>query len=108
MTAGSFSAVIITTVLLTIAAIAQHNGRNEAFERIMMGDHAADVISLLGEPDSTRNCGSTLYWGGDHKPLDANNGRCVVEYFYASSPGGWSVGFDNVEKVVSKYVYVSP
>ncbi len=108
MTATSFSVVMIAGILLAIATIAQHNGRNEAFERIILGDHAAHVVSLLGEPDSTRDCGPTLYWGGDHKPLGANNGQCVVEYFYASSPGGWSVGFDCAEKVISKYAYVSP
>jgi len=108
MTATSFSVVMLAAVLLAITAIAQHNGRNGVFERIFLGDYAIDVVSLLGEPDSTRNCGPTLYWGGDHKPLGANNGQCVVEYFYASSPGGWSVGFDSTEKVVSKYAYVSP
>ena len=109
MTNSKYLAVLfVAVVLLAVITIVRHNASSAAFERIEKGQSALEVISLMGDADDIRDCGSTLYWGGDHKPLGPNVGQCVVEYFYAASPGGWSVGFDDADRVVSKYAYVSP
>jgi hypothetical protein len=78
-----------------------------AFESIEIGATASAVLDLMGNPEETRACGENLYWGGDNRPLGRTDGTCVDEYYYGYIPGGWSVGFDESNRVVSKYVYVS-
>ena len=88
--------------------LAQQRADNDAFVAIEMGDSTLEVVNALGQPDAIRDCSENMYWGGDHKPLGKNDGRCNSEYYYGSMPGGWSVGFSEAGEVVSKYAYVSP
>ncbi len=104
----AFLIFVAAIVVYAFAHFAQQRANSEAFDAIEMGDSTLDVVNVLGEPDAIRECSENLWWGGDHKPLGKNDGRCVDEYYYGSMPGGWSVGFSESGEVVAKYAYVSP
>lgn len=98
--------------LMLAALLANHiisqRADSAAFEEIKLGESISTVVAVLGEPDEVRSCSETLFWGDDSRQLGSNDGRCTQEYYYASVPGGWSVGFSGSGEVVAKYAYVSP
>jgi hypothetical protein len=109
MKRGSTILFTLTVVLVAVVAMffVRGNQLQAAFESIEIGATASSVTASMGKPEEIRPCSENLYWGGDDKPLGRNDGTCVVEYYYGYIPGGWSVGLDASERVVSKYVYVS-
>jgi hypothetical protein len=87
----AFLFLVIAVVAYAFAHFAQQRTDSVAFVAIEMGDSTLDVVNALGEPDAIRECSENLWWGGDHKPLGKNDGRCVDEYYYSSMPNGWDV-----------------
>lgn len=102
------STLILGVAVFVVTACNRQHDQSGAFDAIELGDSSAEVVAALGEPDEIRSCSDSLYWGGDHNPIGRNDGRCIEEYYYASMPGGWSVGFSDAGEVVAKYTYVSP
>ena len=100
--------MVFVLLALAVIGLVRQKGNSARFDRIERGDSVAEVVSELGKPDEIRDCGEFLYWDGDHEPIGSNDGQCVLEYYYGSAPGGWSVGFNEDNKVVAKYAFVSP
>lgn len=67
----------------------------------------ADVLSELGPPDSTEQCGKWLWWGGDGNYLGENKGKCVEWIRYNFFLHAYGIGFNEEGNVVSKYQYFS-
>jgi hypothetical protein len=87
----------------TASAALQEN----SFEAIQENASRASVVSVLGKPDSVRECGSGLWWGDDSQYRGPNAGRCVTEERYEYFLTAYGVGYSKDGRAVSKYRYVS-
>jgi hypothetical protein len=98
-------------LLIPIAAVAYAVERNIAlkkgFDEINPGALRAEVIRRLGKPSSSHSpCEDSTTW------LDRqiDKSRCVVEIRYEAPflPKYWMIGFDQADRAIAKYEYVSP
>ncbi|MEO1020400.1 MAG: hypothetical protein AAFY56_22325 [Pseudomonadota bacterium] len=105
---ASFVIAFLLLAAIPVVHIVQQKSDRSSFEEIDRGDSKKEIVDVMGQPDEVRSCPDTLFWGGDHKRLGPNNGQCVEEFYYSSTPGGWSVGFSDEGQAVHKYEYVSP
>ena len=107
--------VWIFTFSLVIALIAIYSSRyfyretkvDNFFTSVKKGDRKLDLITSLGTPDSTGQCGKWLWWGDDSKYIGENKGECVEWIRYNFFLHAYGFGFSKDGKIVSKYQYFS-
>jgi hypothetical protein len=82
-----------------------------AYSQIGRGDSQQHVIGLLGQPRRISGRPDNIAWDSEAS-IHANHGECVREFWYAPrltiSGDMWTIGFDDHDRVVSKYTYRSP
>jgi hypothetical protein len=76
------------------------------FQLVAVGMSRAQVVDLLGRPRSEIDCNAA----GPFKPWQRPD--CAEAYLYPSwgqplIPGEWVVWFDNTDKAIDKYHFVS-
>jgi hypothetical protein len=77
-------------------------------ENIIKGEDKASIINKLGQPNKIISCDENLWWGnGIYLGKDINK-TCknyfIYEGMFLKRVG---IGFDNKNKVITKYTYVS-
>lgn len=104
-------AILFIVVGLTLAfwacSAASAALQESSFDAIAENASRASVVSALGIPDSVRECGPNLWWGGDAQYRGPNDGRCVTEERYEHFLTAYGVGYSKDGRVVSKYRYLS-
>jgi len=78
----------------------------DGFDKVDVGHNREQVESILGKPSGIEECGH--FGGKNSQTIPAG---CVKEYSYLSLLSFvevWTVGFDDAQRVVSKYRYTSP
>ena len=83
------------------------SGSDVNIQKIKMGDDKSTVISILGEPDEITKCDRNLWWGAEYLGEDVKS-LCRYSFWYGTVKfDRWRIGFDEKNKVISKYHYVS-
>jgi hypothetical protein len=103
-------AALWTTIALPLAALAWllyvDRSLKAGFDKVDVGQSRDQVESILGKPSSVDECGH--FGGRVGREIPSS---CVKEYSYLSLLSFAevrTVGFDDKERVVWKYRYISP
>ena len=112
---GAWSVVGIfgICVILTLAGLYRTYVYQRDYLKVVRRDSESRVINLLGSPSKVTSGGEFIAWDNDTTIHLDKNKIVKKEFWYYSpvpyiSPEMWSIGFDNENKVISKYHYVSP
>lgn len=94
-------------IFLMVQLMGCSDRRNTAIYQVQKGDSKSSVLKLLGDPDKTSSCSKNLWWEEEYVGEDVES-VCVQTFWYGSLAfDRWSIGFDENDKVISKYHHVS-
>ncbi len=106
--AGVTGLLILSGAAAGALYVHEHNLQDQAFESIRESASEESIRTTFGQPDQIQRCGEALWWGRDDTYRGKNDGRCINWMIYWHFLGGYGVGFDAQDRVVSKYQYISP
>jgi hypothetical protein len=100
-------------IIFTLAGLYKTHVYQRDYLKVECKDSESKVINLLGSPSEVTSGGKYISWDYDTTIYLDTSKVLKKEFWYYSpvpyiSPEKWSIGFDNENKVISKYHYVSP
>jgi hypothetical protein len=107
---GRLTAVVLLVLVLLVGFCFhfEYTRYERAYARLTPGTAKAEVLRQFGKPGGVTKCSPWNWW--DETSLDQTSVKCVEEFHYFSRArvGDWAVGFDENDKVVTKYYMSSP
>ena len=100
-------------IIIIFAGLYKNHIYQRSYLKVDHNYSELQVIALLGSPSEVKSGGKYISWDNDTTIHLDKNKIVKKEFWYYSpvpyiSPEMWSIGFDNENKVISKYHYVSP
>ncbi len=81
--------------------------KDTIIKNIKIGESKDSILKKLGKPDKSTVCDGNLWWGTKYLGKDVNK-TCKSYFIYKGLfLKRYGIGFDEKEKVITKYTYVS-